>query len=189
MLVLLIIVSLRNSRSGCFASTLGAKIHELAHTFNLGHSDVGIMERAFHQIDKFFLPESDHFSSQWWTLSEMTILRRHHWLNVSAQIPAQFTYDETALTILSSHSILVTEYRSLIGNSVLKSDVFSRPVNSIKVETKFCDSKTTTVLLFLMDITGNILLQPITVWLQCIEKSRLSFASQAVITDKRTNVQ
>lgn len=138
-------------------------MHELAHTFNLGHSDVGIMERAFHQIDKFFLPETEPFSSQWWTHSEMAILRHHHWLNVSAQIPAQFTYDEATLTIHSVHSILVTEYRNLIGNSLLKSDVFSKPVNSIKVETKFCDSKTTSVLLFLMDITGNILLQPITV--------------------------
>lgn len=159
--ILLIIsyLSHRNTRSGCFASTLGASMHELAHTFNLGHSDLGIMERAFHQVDRFFLPGSPE-ASQWWTHSEMTILRHHHWFNASNTSSAQFTYDESTLTIHSGHTILVTEYRHLISNSVLKSNVFSTPVKSIKVETKFCDSDTS-VLLFLMDMAGNILLQPI----------------------------
>lgn len=145
-------------------------MHELGHTFNLGHSSVGMMGRDFHQIDRFFLPQSPE-PTCWWTASEVAILRHHHWFNgisttnshTTAQSPsAHFTFDHNTSTIHSHHSILVSEYRRADSNFILESNVCSKQVNKLQVQTRFCDSNSSSVLLFLMDIAGNILLQPIT---------------------------
>lgn len=39
---------------GCFATTLGAIVHELGHILDLGHTESGIMARGFDDMDKFF---------------------------------------------------------------------------------------------------------------------------------------
>lgn len=44
----------RHTMGGCFASTLGAMVHELGHTFDLGHTHDGIMARGFDDMDKVF---------------------------------------------------------------------------------------------------------------------------------------
>ena len=44
----------RKTIGGCFATTLGSLIHELGHTFDLGHANNGFMARGFDDIDKFF---------------------------------------------------------------------------------------------------------------------------------------
>ena len=44
----------RKTIGGCYATTLGSLIHELGHTFDLGHSANGFMARGFDDIDRFF---------------------------------------------------------------------------------------------------------------------------------------
>ncbi|XP_050666563.1 uncharacterized protein LOC126966502 [Leptidea sinapis] len=45
----------RGTLGGCFATTLGSVLHELGHTFDLGHTKDGIMGRGFDNIDRIFL--------------------------------------------------------------------------------------------------------------------------------------
>ena len=44
----------RGTYGGSFATTLGALIHELGHTLDLGHTETGIMARGFDDMDRFF---------------------------------------------------------------------------------------------------------------------------------------
>ena len=44
----------RGTYGGCFATTLGAMVHELGHTLDLGHTENGIMARGFDDMDRFF---------------------------------------------------------------------------------------------------------------------------------------
>ena len=48
------IIYLRGTYGGCFATTLGAMVHELGHTLDLGHTENGIMARGFDVMDRFF---------------------------------------------------------------------------------------------------------------------------------------
>lgn len=45
----------RGTFSGCFATTLGSVCHELCHTFDLGHTESGIMARGFDKINEEFI--------------------------------------------------------------------------------------------------------------------------------------
>ncbi|XP_006617402.1 uncharacterized protein LOC102672758 [Apis dorsata] len=45
----------RGTHGGCFATTLGAVLHELGHTFDLGHTREGIMGRGFDYVDRVFV--------------------------------------------------------------------------------------------------------------------------------------
>lgn len=49
----------RNTECGCFSTTLGSVLHELCHTFDLGHTDNGIMGRGFDFIEKTFTEMTD----------------------------------------------------------------------------------------------------------------------------------
>ncbi|XP_071867583.1 uncharacterized protein [Bombus fervidus] len=45
----------RGTHGGCFATTLGSVLHELGHTFDLGHTREGIMGRGFDYVDRVFV--------------------------------------------------------------------------------------------------------------------------------------
>lgn len=45
----------RGTHGGCLATTLGSVLHELGHTFDLGHTREGIMGRGFDNVDRVFL--------------------------------------------------------------------------------------------------------------------------------------
>ncbi|XP_076242037.1 uncharacterized protein LOC143184004 [Calliopsis andreniformis] len=45
----------RGTHAGCFATTLGSVLHELGHTFDLGHTHEGIMGRGFDYVDRVFV--------------------------------------------------------------------------------------------------------------------------------------
>lgn len=45
----------RGTHAGCFATTLGSVLHELGHTFDLGHTRDGIMGRGFDYVDRVFV--------------------------------------------------------------------------------------------------------------------------------------
>lgn len=160
--------ALRNTRSGCFATTLGASIHELAHTFNLGHSESGIMERAFNQMDAFFLP-LDKPTINWWTTSESTILQHHKWLNAQSshrpspfKTNSHFTIDHHSHQVHSKYSLVVAEYRRLASNQVIHQNVWPTDSRTRCIQMNLppapCDNvHTECLLLFLMDCKGNIL--------------------------------
>ena len=44
----------RGTYGGCFSTTLGALVHELGHSLDLGHTENGIMARGFDDMDRFF---------------------------------------------------------------------------------------------------------------------------------------
>lgn len=44
----------RGTLGGCFSTTLGSALHELYHTFDLGHTSTGIMGRGFDNIQQVF---------------------------------------------------------------------------------------------------------------------------------------
>ena len=48
----------RGTLGGCYATSLGATLHEMGHVFDLVHSDRGIMARGFEDIDLFFTLEN-----------------------------------------------------------------------------------------------------------------------------------
>lgn len=50
---------LRGTLGYCFATTLGSVLHELCHTFDLGHTEYGVMGRGFDNIHKVFLPSNE----------------------------------------------------------------------------------------------------------------------------------
>lgn len=47
----------------CYATGLGATLHELGHTFDLGHTRKGIMGRGFDDIHKFFIVDMFYYDS------------------------------------------------------------------------------------------------------------------------------
>ncbi|XP_065345154.1 uncharacterized protein LOC135942776 [Cloeon dipterum] len=47
----------RGTYGGCYSTTLGAVLHELCHTFDLGHTKKGIMGRGFDRMDLIFSPD------------------------------------------------------------------------------------------------------------------------------------
>ncbi|XP_060529866.1 uncharacterized protein LOC132704105 isoform X2 [Cylas formicarius] len=53
----------RGTIGGCFSTTLGSVLHELYHTFDLGHTEVGVMARGFDNIYKFFTTDEKTASS------------------------------------------------------------------------------------------------------------------------------
>lgn len=53
-LLKLLTLSNRGTLGGCYATSLGAALHEIGHIFDLVHSDCGIMARGFNDLDLFF---------------------------------------------------------------------------------------------------------------------------------------
>lgn len=50
----------RGTLGGCYATSLGAALHEIGHIFDLVHSDCGIMARGFNELDLFFTVGNFH---------------------------------------------------------------------------------------------------------------------------------
>lgn len=48
-------MSFRGTYGTCFTTTLGSVLHELCHTFDLGHTHEGIMDRGFDNLHNFFM--------------------------------------------------------------------------------------------------------------------------------------
>lgn len=48
----------RKTYGGCFATTLGALVHELGHCFDLAHTETGLMGNDVDFINRFFLAEN-----------------------------------------------------------------------------------------------------------------------------------
>ncbi|XP_046402300.1 putative zinc metalloproteinase C607.06c isoform X2 [Ischnura elegans] len=75
----------RGTYGGCFATAVGSVCHELGHTFDLGHTQNGIMGRGFHHIQKIFiLPNHNEIAPVNRNCSEKLILN-----NASMEIKKQ----------------------------------------------------------------------------------------------------
>lgn len=65
----------RGTYGGCFSTTLGALVHELGHSLDLGHTENGIMARGFDDMDRFFSICPNTTATQ--SKSEHLIMRRN----------------------------------------------------------------------------------------------------------------
>ena len=54
----------RGTLGGCVATTLGSVLHELGHTFDLGHTEDGIMARGFDDLDSLLTIISERGGSR-----------------------------------------------------------------------------------------------------------------------------
>ncbi|XP_071454117.1 uncharacterized protein [Hetaerina americana] len=75
----------RGTYGGCFATAVGSVCHELGHTFDLGHTQNGIMGRGFHHIQKIFiLPQHNEDTAVKRSCSEKLVLN-----NISLEFKKQ----------------------------------------------------------------------------------------------------
>ena len=54
----------RGTVGGCVATSLGSVLHELGHTFDLGHTEAGIMARGFDDLDSLLTLMSERGGSR-----------------------------------------------------------------------------------------------------------------------------
>ena len=54
----------RGTVGGCVATTMGSVLHELGHTFDLGHTEQGIMARGFDDLDSLLTLASERGGSR-----------------------------------------------------------------------------------------------------------------------------
>jgi len=142
----------RGTLGGCFATTLGSAIHELGHTFDLGHSDKGIMDKHFHFIDELFKGNKDKQKYKWWNQCTMQILSNHKWFNEFEDK----TDDRSAICLLddyvkSQYGIIVIEYRDRVNSRTISYSTYSLPKKIVKL------SNNNNCSIVVMDSFGNIL--------------------------------
>jgi hypothetical protein len=144
----------RGTFGGCFATTLGSCIHELGHTFDLGHASHGVMSRDFDNVHEFFLGEKS-LHHKWWHSSASLILSAHRWFNDyqdSSGSERSITLIDNKL-VKSLHGIVVIEYRARAPDcNVLTHECFTLPTKIAKLN---CISDGCS--LFIIDALGNIL--------------------------------
>lgn len=142
----------RNTLAGCFATTLGAAVHELGHTFDLGHTDTGVMSNEFNAIDEFFLkfkgcPTTTH----WWTLSAAAVLSHHKWFNNVTQESTKESVTLIGEQVRSTNGIKVIEYRARSSCELVSHQVFNLPTKIVKLDHDHLRSCSVLV----MDTCGN----------------------------------
>ncbi|KAF5285645.1 hypothetical protein FQA39_LY16551 [Lamprigera yunnana] len=170
----------RGTLSGCFATTLGAALHELCHTFNLGHTETGIMGCDFGNTQNIFLANTQlqRFSrlryrndllksnGDYMELlnSSLAILYYHKWFNPYSKQARKctFKYDSANKVVRSTAGIRVIEIRREIDSMVLKSWTFVDKVLKFSFSV-FEDVKNleNSIILYVVDDGGNIFTEPI----------------------------
>ncbi|KAF5307947.1 hypothetical protein FQR65_LT06514 [Abscondita terminalis] len=168
----------RGTLGGCFATTLGAALHELCHTFNLGHSETGIMGCDFGNTQNIFLPNSKYRFSRfnyWNNLlkhgedymnlsnGSLAILAYHKWFNSyekKSKISSN-SYDSYNRIIKSTAGIRVVEIRRLADGMVLKFWDFMGKVLkfSFQIPAGAMEENETNTVVFVEDDIGNTLLE------------------------------
>ncbi|KAK4876364.1 hypothetical protein RN001_012786 [Aquatica leii] len=166
----------RGTVGGCFATTLGAALHELCHTFNLGHSETGIMGCDFGNTQNIFLPNSKHRFSRfhyWHNLlktkcdymdlsnSSLAILNYHKWFNsYSKDKKSCIYYDSNYKLVKSNAGIRAVEIRRAADGMVLKFWDFMGKVLKFSFqipETVMDMIGDDNVVLFVEDDVGNVM--------------------------------
>ncbi|KAI1292017.1 UPF0545 protein C22orf39 -like protein [Halotydeus destructor] len=142
----------RRTRGGCFATTLGSCVHELGHTFDLGHSNIGFMSTGFNRIDELFTNVHSCRKVKWWNTSSALILTQHKWLNASYE-DRKVTYPIILMDndiVKSNFGMTVIEYRERANSNIISYDSFTLPKKIVKLR---CFN----VNVIIMDVLGNIL--------------------------------
>ncbi|XP_031334202.1 putative zinc metalloproteinase YIL108W [Photinus pyralis] len=163
----------RDTWGGCFIASLGAVLHELCHTFDLGHSEAGIMGPNFGQIDDVFLAvaneqrfcdyrctDASQITPDYsgWSKSALFIIYYHKWFqNVDSSRQVSICYDSASNVVRSIVGIRVIEIRRKDDEMVLKAWVFGGKVLKfsfqIPVRAAGFDED---VILYAQDGCGNI---------------------------------
>lgn len=148
----------RGTLAGCFATTLGSFVHELGHTFDLGHAKHGIMSRDFDSVDEFFVGEKSSRGCKWWDPSSAIILSWHQWLNdYQRHEEEQAMQKETPLILVndnkhvkSSNGVVIIEYRDRVNSGIVSFNRFTLPTKIVKLNCKLGCA-------LVMDTLGNVL--------------------------------
>ncbi|XP_051153727.1 uncharacterized protein LOC127276994 isoform X2 [Leptopilina boulardi] len=88
----------RGTYGGCLATTLGSVLHELGHTFDLGHTREGIMGRGFDNIDQFFVGAAMNKTNRNSTRRDP----QHTTVSLSRQLSVTVTIKDQASLLASS---------------------------------------------------------------------------------------
>lgn len=121
--------SYRGTLGACFSTTLGAVLHELCHTFDLGHTKHGIMGRGFQNVSKVFtldcVDKKINSEETYFTKSSAVLLRYHKWISgLFDQRTYVLSFDSTTRVVKSTAGIKVIEIRSESDQLVQDSWVF-----------------------------------------------------------------
>lgn len=118
--------SYRGTLGACFSTTLGGVLHELCHTFDLGHTKDGIMGRGFDDVWKVFtLDCAGQKDGAYFTKSCAVLLRYHKWIcGVLEGKKSVLSYDSATGVVKSTAGIKVVEVRSESDEMVEESWVF-----------------------------------------------------------------
>lgn len=171
----------RGTLGSCFSTTLGSVLHELCHTFDLGHTDNGIMGRGFDNIYKVFTTNetadctlNKHTTERkrrdddgiYWTKGGAVLLSYHKWINGYVGKKAVLQYDSITRAIKSTAGIRVIEVRSESDEIVLYDWTFTSKVLkfSFVIPDECWDKlEDQQVLIVIEDNCGNILKETFTV--------------------------
>ncbi|XP_076339019.1 uncharacterized protein LOC143240463 [Tachypleus tridentatus] len=111
---------LRGTHWACYSTGLGATLHELGHTFDLGHSSCGIMGRGFDDIYKFFTVQDKCCQPN---VGEMKKLSKTNFTEVDNQVPSiknlcwETVVPPDGNTVAGFHGASKSDYRDLVSSS------------------------------------------------------------------------
>lgn len=117
----------RGTLGYCFSTTLGSVLHELCHTFDLGHTKTGVMGRGFDDIYKVFTEQNG--DGIYFTKNCAALLRYHKWINgITEPKKMILKYDLRTNIVKSTAGIKVVEIRRESDEMVLESWIFASKV-------------------------------------------------------------
>lgn len=155
----------------CFSTTLGAALHELCHTFDLGHTEKGIMGRGFDDIHKVFTVNAAgskkplnkpyvNFEDDCtnWTKSCAVLLRYHKWINgLPENKRFNLKFDLNTRSVKSTAGIRVIEIRRESDEIVLHSWIFISKVLKFSFQIPQEVFNEEGVVVVIEDAAGNII--------------------------------
>ncbi|XP_022237537.1 putative zinc metalloproteinase C607.06c [Limulus polyphemus] len=112
---------LRGTHWACYSTGLGATLHELGHTFDLGHSTYGIMGRGFDDIYKFFTVQDKCCQPN--VQDDMKVISKTSCTEVHNQVPLiknlcwETVTPPDSNTVAGFHGVSKSDYRDLVSLS------------------------------------------------------------------------
>ncbi|XP_064210811.1 uncharacterized protein LOC107397428 [Tribolium castaneum] len=155
----------RGTLGACFSTTLGSVLHELCHTFDLGHTEKGIMGRGFDDIYKVFVcnkrsTEMKKFDEDgtFWTRSCLVLLAYHKWLNNHPNDgKGLLKFDPVHKILSSTKGLRVIELRNEGNGMVLFNWVFEGRILKYSFQIPNDQLVTENYVMIVEDNVGNIL--------------------------------
>lgn len=122
----------RGTEGACFSTTLGSVLHELCHTFDLGHTEKGIMGRGFDAIEKTFISSNNCGKLKTPSVSKTNraSIRKYKFSNEIADRPIK--EDEIYFTKSSAAFLSYHKWFNSFENSLNSSITFDANLQLIK---------------------------------------------------------